>query len=282
MQYSSATCVQVKEGGDRDGSTVNSQRQVTEPAPNVCGGTDVGLVREHNEDAFYVSGDGRLLVVADGMGGHMAGEVASALAVDTLRDVLQATRRREMDAGEAEAAAVLRAAFDAAHRRVLEAAEARPECRGMGTTLILGYVSGDALHTCHVGDVRCYIRGADGLLQVTDDHSVVAALVRSGKLSPAAARVHTRRHEILQAVGLGSGITADVHARGLRPGDLVLLCSDGLWEMVPDDQIGAILDNGHSLRDRVQALLDGANRAGGRDNVTVVLYQHGGAAAEGG
>ena len=250
-------------------------RRLFEPVPHACGGTDVGLVRKNNEDMFHVSHDGRLLIVADGMGGHMAGEVASAIAVDTLAQLLGPECLRAIDAGETDAAELFLEVFQATHRRVLDAARARAECRGMGTTLIAGYTSGDVLYTCHVGDVRCYIRTSESLVRITEDHSVIEALVRSGKLTAAEAREHPRRNEILQAVGMETGIAPDVHTHVLRPGDIVLLCSDGLWEMVPEEDIASVIDSCDSARECVVRLLDRANQAGGRDNITAVLYRHG-------
>jgi protein phosphatase len=250
------------------------QRRILAPAPYVCGGTDVGRVREHNEDAFHVSSNGRIMVVADGMGGHMAGDVASAIAVETLVDLLGADRL-EVLKDDATIARMLVSAFQAAHDDVLQAAQERPECCNMGTTLIAGYIRGGRLHTCHVGDVRGYVLSGDTLRQVTEDHSVVGDLLRSGKISPAEARRHPRRNEVLQAVGLPMGISPSVGSSALDPGAIVMLCSDGLWEMVSDEEIVSILRSRRTLRDRVVEMLERANAAGGRDNVTVVAYEHG-------
>ncbi|MGH7816662.1 MAG: PP2C family protein-serine/threonine phosphatase, partial [Candidatus Binatia bacterium] len=160
------------------------------------------------------------------------------------------------------------------HRTVLEAARGREECRDMGTTLILAYVRGDQLFTCHVGDVRGYVRSAGGFAQITQDHSLVGALVRAGAITPEQARAHPRRNEILQAVGLPGGIIPEVNARILDNGDRVLLCSDGLWESLSDTEICAVVDSRGSIRRRATQLVDRANTAGGWDNITVVLYEH--------
>lgn len=241
--------------------------------PNACGVSDVGRARAHNEDAFHVTNDGHLLVVADGMGGHRAGEVASALAVQTVIDVLD-ERWPTTDAADEAIAALLLDAFAAAHERVLQTAQGSREYRGMGTTLILACIRGDRLHVCHVGDVRCYVRSPTELRQLTQDHSVVGTLVRAGQLTPEAARQHARRHEILQAVGLDAGIQPDVVSCDLTPGDEVLLCSDGLWEMLSEEELCAVLAGEGSLEARAERLVEQANDAGGHDNITVVLYRH--------
>jgi protein phosphatase len=250
------------------------ERRAVEPVAYACGVTDVGRVRTQNEDALYVAGDGRLLVVADGMGGHRAGEVAAALAVEALAAFFDDGRRAAIAEGAETASEALRVAFQSAHERVQRSAAERSDRVGMGTTLVAGYVHGDVLHTCHVGDVRCYAFRDATLLALTHDHSVVGMLVRAGKLGPEEARRHPRRNEVLQAVGLDADVTPDLHQWTLAPGDVVLLCSDGLWEMIGEDEIAEVLGNGRPLGARARELVHRANQAGGRDNVTVVLYEH--------
>lgn len=252
----------------------NDRRRLVAPTDHLCAITDVGRVRDHNEDTFHVSEDGRLLIVADGMGGHEAGEVASALAVEVVAEFFATKRQQATDSSAESIELLLVEAFTTAHQEVLEAARSREGCRGMGTTLITACVHGDQLYICHVGDVRCYVRTATGLEQVTQDHSVVGALVLAGELTSEEARVHPRKNEILQAVGLSNGIIPEVSSRTLSNGDRVLLCSDGLWEALSDEEICAIVDWDGSMRQRAIQLVDRANEAGGHDNITVVLYQH--------
>jgi protein phosphatase len=240
----------------------------------VCAVTDVGRVRDHNEDAFHVSVDGRLLIVADGMGGHQAGEVASAIAVETLVRFFDVARQQAIAEGGHEITPMLLEAFAEADRQVREAAVADPSRCDMGTTLILAYVEDDRLQTCHVGDVRCYVRSADGLRQITRDHSVVGALVRAGELAPEDAQNHPRRNEILQAVGLGRNLLPDINCVPLAQGDRILLCSDGLWDALSAEKICTILDADQSMEAHATELVDQANAAGGHDNITVVLYEH--------
>ena len=144
----------------------------------------------------------------------------------------------------------------------------------MGTTLLIGYVNGDTLHTCHVGDVRCYLHSGGALQQLTRDHSVVEMLVRAGEIPPEEARLHPRKNEILQAVGLPNRLFPSVASHRLAPGDRVLLCSDGLWEALSDGEIGVLLGWQGSMRQCAIQLVNRANEAGGNDNITVVLYEH--------
>lgn len=266
--------------GSEEGGTAASyteetdRRRLVAPTDHLCAITDVGRVRDHNEDTFYISDDGRVLIVADGMGGHEAGEVASALAVEVVAEFFVTQPQQAIDSSTESIELLLVEAFATAHQRVLEASHSREGCRGMGTTLILAYVRGDQLYTCHVGDVRCYVRTAAGLEQVTQDHSVVGALVQAGELTPEEARVHPRKNEILQAIGLSNGIIPEVNSRVLEHGDCVLLCSDGLWEALSDEEICSIMDWDGSMRQRATQLVDRANEAGGYDNITVVLYEH--------
>jgi serine/threonine protein phosphatase PrpC len=232
--------------------------------------TDVGRKRDHNEDAFYVSPDGRLLIVADGMGGYESGEVASALAVEAVVEVFEKKRGKEPLTGSAAVEAALREAFQHAHQRILDEREKR-ERRLMGSTLIAACFDGPHLTTCHVGDVRGYVRSDAGLEQITRDHSVVGELVRTGYLEPAAARTHPRKNEVLQAIGVADPLEPEVNVRELRRGDLVLLCSDGLWGAVPDEEIAAILTEKGSVHERAARLIERANTAGGPDNITVIL-----------
>lgn len=244
------------------------------PPRHICGVTDVGRVRKLNEDAYRISADGRFFVVADGMGGHAAGEVASELAVSILDDFVQGALRREGDPPDAEVASLLLRAVDAAHEHVRREAAAREGCMGMGTTIVMGLVLGDRLHTCHVGDARCYVKGAAGLTVLTRDHSMVGQLVQAGTLDPGDVRAHPRRNELLQALGLPMQLEPDVNACDLAARDRVLLCSDGLWESLEDDEIRRIIAGERSVVGCARGLVDRAARVGGRDNITAVVYEH--------
>jgi protein phosphatase len=215
--------------------------------------TDVGRVRAGNEDSLLVSDDGRLIVVADGMGGHQGGEVASATAVATLR--------AEIEAGRSVEDAVV-----AANRAVLERADGDPTLRGMGTTVTGGIVEGSSLRIAHVGDSRAYLLRDGALRQVTVDHSVVAELIAAGELTEEEALVDRRRSMITRALGIERDVVVD-----LRAGDRLLLCSDGLTTMLRDPAIHGILTDTTDPDAAAVALVDAANAAGGADNITVIV-----------
>ncbi|MFA5882656.1 MAG: Stp1/IreP family PP2C-type Ser/Thr phosphatase [Acidimicrobiia bacterium] len=220
--------------------------------------TDVGRVRSGNEDAFLVADDVRLVAVADGMGGHQAGEVASATAITALLDGLQQ--------GESIADAIT-GANDAVWTKAAE----DPALRGMGTTLTAGVIDDTSLVIGHVGDSRAYRLRAGELRQVTTDHSVIAELMAAGELTEAEALVDPRRAMITRALGIDPTVTVDVLTVDLEPGDRLLLCSDGLTTMVRDDRIEDILATEADPGGAADALVAAANAAGGADNITVVV-----------
>lgn len=255
-----------------------SHRPFPNLAGRLCALTDRGRVRPQNEDAVFAAEDGRILIVADGMGGHQGGKVASSLAVNEIVAMLSFRDWQSMGTGPESVfpvSAVLVAALEHAHRAIARASQKTRGLQGMGTALVLGCVLGNRLHTCHVGDVRAYVRSRSGLVQLTRDHSVVEARVQAGILTPEAARRHPDRNQLLQALGASRQIIPEIHHYLLAPGDQVLLCSDGLWNALTDAQMAAILDSRAPLEHRARQLVDQANALGGEDNITVLLYQHG-------
>lgn len=220
--------------------------------------TDVGRVRPGNEDALLVADDGRLVAVADGMGGHQAGEVASATAIESLREGLQEGEAIEDAITAANTAVVTRAAGD-------------PSLRGMGTTLTAGIVDGGVLVIGHVGDSRAYLLRGGELRQVTTDHSVVAELIAAGELTEAEALVDPRRAMITRALGIDVTVAVDVLELTLVPGDRLLLCSDGLTTMVRDPEIAEILAHEDDRQRAADELVEAANLGGGADNITVIV-----------
>src|SRR4051794_20472126 len=222
--------------------------------------TDVGRVRGNNEDKLYTSP--RLLVVADGMGGHSGGEIASDMAVRTL----------ESEFIEATAEGLLEAAYEA-NRVVHDAAAEDPDLRGMGTTLvaIAPVEDGDALAWINVGDSRLYLLRDGELTQVSEDHSLVEEAVRSGELSPEEARTHPQRNIVTRALGIGANVTIDGDRVDAVEGDRFLLCSDGLTDLIDDGKIAATMRQLADPGDAARELVRIANEAGGRDNITVVV-----------
>ncbi|HUA12020.1 MAG TPA: Stp1/IreP family PP2C-type Ser/Thr phosphatase [Solirubrobacteraceae bacterium] len=226
--------------------------------------TDTGRQRRANEDSLFVRAP--LYVVADGMGGAQAGEVASGVAVAQFRDAPAASV-----AAEPEAALVRTA--QAANTRIHELSHANPDQAGMGTTLTAAYVGPSDVVVVHVGDSRAY-RLRDGeLLRLTDDHSLVDELMREGRLTPEEAVDHPQRSVITRALGPYEEVEVDTRNFQGRDGDLVLLCSDGLTSMVSEERIAEILAEGGALERIGRALIAEANRAGGRDNITVLLLR---------
>lgn len=236
------------------------------------GATDVGRVRRGNEDAFLMDPERGIFLVADGMGGHAAGEVASAIA----SEVVGAALARELDAGVRgeELERMMDAAIRAAHSAILAYSARRPSARGLGTTLTTCVVHPDGeLRVGHVGDSRLYrLRGGE-LVQLTRDHTWVQGEVDGGRLTPAAARTHHLSHIITRALGADSADEPDLLAGTVQPGDLLLLCTDGLTGKVEDEALAAILASGLPLADRVLETLRAANARGGDDNITAVAVE---------
>lgn len=231
--------------------------------------TDIGRVRTHNEDSVLAQPP--LFVVADGLGGHEAGEVASSIAVETLRD--HAPRRPDAPA--------LARAVKAANRAVLRAAKEGVGRVGMGTTMTAAIVEGTRVAIAHVGDSRAYLLHDGRLERLTEDHSMVADMIRRGQLTEEESRVHPNRSVITRALGTDSNMTADAFEVDAEPGDRLLLCSDGLTSMLEDARIGEVLG---AYRDPTvvgQALIAEANEAGGHDNISVIVIDIEGAPAGG-
>jgi serine/threonine protein phosphatase PrpC len=226
--------------------------------------SDTGRRRRHNEDAYVV--EPPLFAVADGMGGAQAGELASSLAAEALRDD---TSQPEGD-GERRVDELIQAA----NRRVYERQSEDAAASGMGTTMTVALVEDGRVAIGHVGDSRAYLIRDRRLEQLTEDHSLVAELVRSGKLSPEEAEGHPQRSVITRALGTDPDVDVDTFSVDTKPGDLFLLCSDGLTAMVDDETILAEVEkNRDDLGAAAKALVRAANKGGGEDNITVVFFE---------
>lgn len=232
---------------------------------DAAGATDTGHKRRRNEDTFVC--EPPLFAVADGMGGPRAGEIASRLAASALREDVEPT------GGPARVEALIREA----NRRIWQRSTEDAAATGMGTTVTVALVEGDSVAIGHVGDSRGY-RIRDGRLeQLTDDHSLVGELQRSGKLSAEEARAHPQRSVITRALGTDPEVEIDAFSVDGRPGDVYLLCSDGLTSMVDDEAILEVVASRRSDLDAAaRALVQAANRSGGEDNITVVCFELGG------
>ena len=224
--------------------------------------SDLGRQRQGNEDNFFVRAP--LFVVADGMGGAQAGEVASELAVKQFEGGLPDGR----DPSES-----LVELIQAANARIHDEARADAQRAGMGTTLTAAYVHDNTVVVAHVGDSRCYLLRDGDLVRLTRDHSLVGELVARGKLTEAQAESHPQRSVITRALGAGADVEVDVEVFPARAGDLFLVCSDGLTGMVHEPQLKPLLLQDGSLEQVGRSLIAAANEAGGRDNITVILFR---------
>ena len=229
--------------------------------------TNVGRVREANQDACaeFLTADGmRLLVVADGMGGHAGGEVASKTAIDAIGETFQ-------NGGGSDPEDLLREALEAANATVYKMGSEVPDLFGMGTTgVALLVTASGAAWVAHVGDSRAYLLHDGELEAITADHSWVAEEVRQGRLTPEEAEVHPKRNALIRSLGVDSEVQVEVNQIEIASGDRLLLCSDGLWGEVDDQTIAAVLAS-EDPKDSVQTLVALANEAGGHDNVTVQI-----------
>ena len=232
--------------------------------------TDVGVKRNMNQDFVYASDQpvgnlSNLFIVADGMGGHNAGDLASRYTVETMVDYIEG-------AEEKRPIPLLEAAVEAANRVVMEKALSDKSLEGMGTTVVVATVQDDCLYVANVGDSRLYVLD-DSIHQITRDHSLVEEMVRAGQLNREEARNHPEKNIITRAVGVRNKVRIDFFDVGLYPGDKFLLCTDGLTNMVEDEDIYTLVKKETSLEAAARKLVNVANQNGGRDNISVVLVE---------
>lgn len=234
--------------------------------------TDPGQVRGNNEDAIAFDPNLGIVLLADGMGGYNGGEVASGMAIALIRANFG---RWLAQAGPAASVRATRRAMqtsiDEANRSVYEAGEANEQLRGMGTTLVMAAFGRDRVLVGHIGDSRCYRLRATGLKRLTRDHSLLQEQLDVGVITPEQAAASPHRNLVTRALGIERQVDLEIHEHGAAAGDLFLLCSDGLSEMLDDAQIRALLLQNMSLPDKATRLVAMANDNGGRDNISVVL-----------
>jgi protein phosphatase len=227
-----------------------------------AGATDTGRKRRRNEDSYVIAPP--LFAVADGMGGAQAGEIASRLAAAALEDT---------DPGTLSGEERVMTLIQEANRRVYERSNEDPNASGMGTTITVALVEDEGVTIGHVGDSRAYRYREGSIEQITEDHSLVNELMKSGKLSPEEAETHPQRSVITRALGTDPDVDVDSFTVETQTGDVFLLCSDGLTTMVDDDDILGVLDKHHDDLDRAtKSLVSAANRSGGEDNITVIAF----------
>ena len=237
-----------------------------------CGITDVGIRRNHNEDNFVIHDEMSLFVVADGMGGHVGGEFASALAVTTIEEVLV---RSDVCATESVADPhhlKLEQAVKIAGRRIHQKGNEQNEFQGMGTTAVTLWIVEDRAYIANVGDSRAYMLREGAYRQVTRDHSLIAEKLRHGLITQEEAKNHRMRNVITRSLGYQEEVDVDIDRVDLHAGDLFLLCSDGLSEHVEDHEMAEHLEQ-HALQDALKRLVALACERGGEDNITMVAVQ---------
>ena len=228
--------------------------------------TDVGMRRRGNEDRYALAPEVGLYLVADGMGGHTAGQVASELAAEASVRAIEHLRGATASLSER-----LRAAVTSANRTIFQTAQENPEYAGMGTTVVVLLAEGERVALAHVGDSRAYLVRGGRIRQLTDDHSIVGELLRRNEISETAAREHPHRHVLTRALGVREVVEPDLAEITPQPGDRFVLCSDGLTGHVEDHEIAKVVSEHEELQESCDALVDLANRRGGEDNITVVV-----------
>ncbi len=250
-----------------------------------CGSiSDVGRKRKSNEDNYCANAKEGLYVVADGMGGHAAGEVASELATETIEEFIKLTSSDAditwpfgLDEKLSLSGNRLKTAIRFANRKLLERVQESAECEGMATTVAAVLLEKDQAHIAHVGDSRVYLIRDDTIRQVTSDHSWVNEQVMSGLIDSEQARTHPLRNVVTRALGGKEGLEIDLQVLDLQAGDMLLICSDGLTSMVEDGEILEVVKaGGLQVNEVVRELIDAANESGGEDNITTIALSFSG------
>ncbi len=239
-----------------------------------CLRTDPGLARENNEDSVAIDETTRLGVLADGMGGYNAGEIASGMATTYIKSELgrwlsQAGRH----ANAREVRRAMEICVDNANRSIFNAANSNPQYSGMGTTLVLGVFQDERLMLGHIGDSRCYRLRAGDIAQITKDHSLLQEQMDAGLITPQQAATSSNKNLVTRALGVEDAVLLEVNEHRVEPGDIYMMCSDGLSDMVDDEGIAKILGGDVPLEQKAAQLVDAANANGGRDNISVLLAQ---------
>jgi len=249
-------------------------------ALEIASATDPGMVRSHNEDSVASDASKGLVVLADGMGGYNAGEVASGMATTVITTELQQLLERvpafsvDENSGKVLAEKMLRDQIAKANTSIYQAAQSQPQYAGMGTTLVVALFYDNRVAVAHIGDSRLYRLRAELFSQVTKDHSLLQEQIDSGLITPEQAKQSANKNLVTRALGIDPSVEAEIHEYDAAPGDIYLLCSDGLCDMVSDEDIGMVLQTlGANLTLCAHQLVQMANDNGGRDNVSVILVR---------
>lgn len=235
--------------------------------------SDVGKSRGNNEDNFYVSNDMKvpLYIVADGMGGHNAGEVASNMAIEIIKNKFMNPKDDLLDKDKVIKS--IKQSIEEANTKIYLKSIENKELKGMGTTITLAYILENHIYLGHIGDSRAYLISDDNIQQITEDHSFVNELVKSGTITKEEAKNHPKKNMITRAVGSSSIIEMDLMVKEYNENDILILCSDGLTNMVSDIEIMEIMKDENDLQNACGRLVELANEKGGLDNITVVAIK---------
>jgi len=243
--------------------------------------SDVGQIRRNNEDSFLANPELKIFAVADGMGGHSSGEIASRVAIDSLRESITRASQEKTTSFTEESTAVLSSSvnllvssFRLANQRIYQAAQENKDYKGMGTTLVAAYLSSSSPIVAHVGDSRLYHLQEQTIRQVTEDHSWVWEQYKQGLIAKEAIPLSPHKNVVTRAMGIQATVDVDVQELEVLPGDFLLLCSDGLSDLVRDEEmLELVRQNGDDLKRTCKNLIHLANSRGGKDNITVILIQ---------
>ena len=248
---------------------------------NAVGRTHVGMKRAHNEDSLRLCRDDNLFIIADGMGGHASGEVASQMSVETMAEFFRATAEDDeitwpykMDKGRRYDENRLITAIKLSNRRIFESASKDARLKGMGTTIAVTFFDNETCYVGHVGDSRVYRFRKGGLVQLTEDHSLLNDYIKMRQLTPEEIEAFPHKNVIVRALGMKETVQVDLMHEAPQTGDVYLICSDGLSGMITDNDIAVIMNEDDDLEARCQQLIDTANANGGTDNITAILIRY--------
>ena len=234
--------------------------------------SDKGLKRKNNEDVFFVIPENNVFMVADGVGGNNSGEIASRTAISKIAEYI---RNNALSGGfsEKEIDDYFRKCLEDVNKSIYDMSKRTPENVGMATTVTVAYLAGENAHIVNVGDSRAYLYSGEALTQITEDHTYVNTLIKEGAITKEEAQYHEKRNVITRAIGGEAMISPDFFSVKAKPGDVIVLCTDGLYGEIGDDNISRLLSAGGSMADVCANLVNKANQCGGQDNITVICIK---------
>ena len=234
--------------------------------------SDKGLKRKNNEDAFFVIPESNVFMVADGVGGNNSGDIASRTTISRIAEFIR-NNALSGASGETGIYDYFRQCLEDVNKNVYDMSKRSPENTGMATTVTIAYLEGDNAHVVNVGDSRAYLYSSGILTQITEDHTYVNALIKEGAITKEEAQFHAKKNVITRAVGGEAVISPDFFSVEVKPGDILVLCTDGLYGEIGDENINRLLTSGGSMEEICTNLVNKANQCGGHDNITVICLK---------